>query len=215
MNTELLIVNAIYFLALINPVSKVFLLSSLNPQISQRELIKISINSSIAAYIILCLFTGAGLFLFSTVFKIDLYSLKIAGGIILSIIGLRAVTRGAFYEKAIDRKISSELEFSVVPLGAPLIAGPATITGAISLSSQHGFFLTIVSLTIALLINFFFMIGSFWIGKALQKIHATGAVIRITGLIVSAIAVQMALNGLKDWLGTIIYPNAIGLRHNT
>jgi multiple antibiotic resistance protein len=199
-----LLANTIYFLALINPVSKVFLLSSLNPQITQRELTKVSLNSSFAAYIILCMFTAAGLFLFKSIFKIDLYSLKVSGGIILSIIGLRAVTRGAFYEKAVERKISSELEFSVVPLGAPLIAGPGTITGAISLSSEQGFLITIISLTIALIINFFFMLGSFYIGKILQKIHAIGAVIRITGLIVSGIAVQMIFNGLRDWIEIIM-----------
>jgi len=208
MNIDQLIVDSIYFLALINPVSKVFLLSSLDPQISQKELTKVSINSSAAAFIILCLFTAAGLFLFKSIFKIDIYSLKVAGGIILSIIGIRAVTRGAFYEKAIERKISSELEFSVVPLGAPLIAGPGTITGAISLSSEHGFIMTTASLTIALLINFFFMVGSFWIGKFLQKMHAIGAVIRITGLIVSAIAIQMILNGLKEWIGIALRINS-------
>jgi multiple antibiotic resistance protein len=200
MDYQILIANTIYFLALINPVSKVFLLSSLNPSLSHKELFKVSLNSSFAAFIILSLFTAAGLFLFKSIFKIDLYSLKVAGGIVLSIIGFRAVTRGVFYEKAVERKISSEVEFSVVPLGAPLIAGPGTITGAISLSSEQGFWIAIVSLSIALLVNFFFMLGSFWIGKGLQKIHAIGAVIRITGLVVSAIAVQMIFNGLREWI---------------
>jgi multiple antibiotic resistance protein len=204
MNLEKLIVDVFYFLVLINPVSKVFLLTSLNPKISQKELLKVSVHSSIAAYLILSIFTIAGIFLFQNVFKIEIYSLKVAGGIILSIIGIRAVSRGAFYEKAVENKISSELEFSVVPLGAPLIAGPGTITGAISLSSEQGIFITIASLTVAIIINFIFMAGSFWIGKILEKIHAIGAVIRITGLIVSAIAAQMILNGLREWIEVIM-----------
>ena len=44
------------------------------------------------------------------------------------------------------------------------------------------------------------MLTSLQVGKALEKVNATGPIIRITGLIVAAVAVQMMLNGLGEWL---------------
>ncbi len=83
-----------------------------------------------------------------------------------------------------------------------MIAGPGTITGAISLSSEHGFWVTLCSVSLALLINLLLMLFATRIGLLLERLRATGPLIRITGLVVAAVAAQMVLDGLGSWLQT-------------
>lgn len=200
MNSMLVISNILYFLALINPVSKVFILCTLQPPCSRRELVMLSVRSTVVAFLILLVLTVCGDFLLRDVFRVNIYSLKIAGGLVLFLIGLTAVRRGRFFEET----LTHASDISIVPLAAPLIAGPGTMTGAISYASEHGIILTLVGVTLALAINLVIMLFSARIGQALERIHATGPLIRITGLIVAAVAVQMVLDGLGKWIGVYL-----------
>jgi multiple antibiotic resistance protein len=201
MNLKLIIESSLYFLALINPASKVFLLSSMDPPYSWKELRSITLKSNVAALLILWVLTCVGSFILKVVFHVEIYSLKVAGGIVLFIIGLTAVRKGRFFEKSIQ---DSHSDISIVPLAAPLIAGPGTITAAIAYASNYGEIMTMISLMVALLLNFLIMLGSKGIGRALERFSATGPLIRITGLIVAAVAVQMVLGGLGEWLRTAV-----------
>ena len=130
----------------------------------------------------------------------EIYSLQVAGGIVLFIIGLTAVRKGRFYEQDFQMV---RTDISVVPLGAPLIAGPGTIAAAVSFASTHGMSLTSLSMTMALLMNFLLMLSSVRLGRVLERFHVFGPLIRITGLIVTAVAVQMVLTGLSQWLASV------------
>ena len=65
-------------------------------------------------------------------------------------------------------------------------------------------------MTTALVGNFVVMLLSVWIGRILERLHAFGPLIRITGLIVTAVAVQMTLSGLAEWLGAALAPVQAG-----
>jgi multiple antibiotic resistance protein len=131
---------------------------------------------------------------------VEIYSLKVAGGIVLFIIGLQAVRNGKFYESSPNANMG---DISIVPLGAPLIAGPGTITAAISYSSASGVSNTLLAISVALALNFILMTWSLWIGKVLDRFQVIGPLIRITGLIVAAVAVQMILNGIGEWFAIL------------
>lgn len=199
-NFQLLLENSLYFLALINPASKLFLLSSIEPPLSRKKLLTLSLHSTAAAFIILLLVSVVGNFLLHSVFHVEIYSLKVAGGIVLFIIGLQAVRNGKFYESNPSGNLS---DISIVPLGAPLIAGPGTITAAISYSSASGVSNTLSAITVALILNLILMTCSQWIAKILDRFQVIGPLIRITGLIVSAVAVQMVLNGMGEWFASV------------
>lgn len=196
MNFAVVISSALYLLALINPASKVFVLSSIDPPFSRRELLHVTLRATIAGLGILLLLCAVGRFLLSEVFHVDMYSLKVAGGIVLFIIGLTAVRKGVFFEKG---DIAGRSEISIVPLAAPLIAGPGTITAAISYSSHYGLILAMIAIGLAVGGNFVVMLFSMQIGKFLARLHAIGPLIRITGLVVAAVAVQMTLGGIGEW----------------
>lgn len=201
MSTDAFVQTSLYFLALVNPASKVFILSSMEPPYSRRELLAVSAKATSVALLILLVLSAIGHVLLQGVFRVEIYSLQVAGGVVLFIIGLTAVRKGRFYEQDFH---GSKADISIVPLGAPLIAGPGTITAAISFASTYGIKLTALSLTVALVINFLVMLLSLWIGKILERFHAFGPLIRITGLIVTAVAVQMALTGISQWLASTL-----------
>lgn len=201
MTLTLLIENSLYFLALINPASKIFLLSSMDPPYTGDELRSVAVKSTVAALVLLYALTLMGSFLLQTVFHVEIYSLRVAGGTVLFIIGLTAVRQGRFFEK--DR-LNQSSDISIVPLAAPLIAGPGTITAAIAFASEHGQMLTLAAVTIAVFINFGFMLGSRWIGGVLERFSIIGPLIRITGLVVAAVAVQMILAGLGEWIRIVL-----------
>lgn len=206
MDVDVFVQTSLYFLALINPPSKVFLLSSMDPPYSRAELLKVSVTASSVALVILLVLSGIGHFLLHEVFRVEMYSLQVAGGIVLFIIGLTAVRKGRFYEQ----DFHGATDISIVPLAAPLIAGPGTITAAISFAATQGIAVTMISLAVALAVNFLVMLMSLWIGRILERLHAFGPLIRITGLIVTAVAVQMTLSGLSQWLGPILSPVPAG-----
>jgi multiple antibiotic resistance protein len=197
MDLDILTRTFLYFLALINPASKIFLLSTHQPVFDQKNLQAVAVRSTFVAFIILSLLALAGNFILVQVFQVNIYSLRIAGSVVLFLVGLSAVRHGRFYEES---SLKSTPDISVVPLAAPLIAGPGTITAAISYAALYGFWFTIICLSAALLVNLIAMLAARRIGSVLDKINAIGPLVRISGLIVMAVAVQMLLTGLEDWI---------------
>ena len=197
-----MIENALYLLALLNPVSKVMFLSSYNPPLKRLHIFELAWKSSLAALVILILLAGAGDLLLTRIFKVELYSLRITGGLIVFMIGWSAVREGRFHPKSESPGMPENFtDISLVPLAAPLIAGPGTIAAAISGTAEFGLLSTALSLTTAIGVNFVIMLFSPAINTFLGKVHAVGPLIRLTGLIIAAVAVQMIITGLKDCIG--------------
>ncbi len=192
--------NALYFLALLNPASKVLFLATYEPELTRKQIFELSWKSSGAAFLMLMLFEFVGLFVLKKIFRIDLYALQITGGLVIFVIGWLAVREGRFFQKREHEMRQDFNELSVVPLAAPLIAGPGTITIVISYSALYGNLSCMISVAIALTVNFITMLFSQPISRLLHLLHLTGPLIRITGLIVAAVAVQMVLNGITKWL---------------
>ncbi|MCM8771855.1 MAG: MarC family protein [Candidatus Omnitrophica bacterium] len=189
--------NFLIFLVLLNPVSKIVILSSLGIIEDFNELKKISLKSTATAMLILFIFSFAGTFILKKVFKIEIYSLQIVGGVVLFLIGLRALQKGEFFEIEKREKVS---DIAVVPIASPMIAGPATITASISQSAIFGSFITILSIFCALMINFVIMLFAGKINLILKRLNLLGPLIRITGLFIASIGINMTLTGIKTFL---------------
>ncbi|MFH0862587.1 MAG: MarC family protein [Candidatus Altiarchaeota archaeon] len=191
----------LYMVALINPISKVFILSTMAKRGCLREVFMVSVKSTLVAFAILMASALAGNFILHEVFHVEVYSLKVAGGIVIFYMGFRALTKGVFFEAKENGSIA---DMSIVPLASPLIAGPATITAAISMPAEYGIAATSLAIILGLSINLAIMSFSKTIGKFLNVHNFMGALIRITGLIVATIAVQMVLGGLESWIKLIL-----------
>ncbi len=115
---------------------------------------------------------------------------QIAGGAILFIIAARDLVHSAAEE---PRKLADD--FGVVPLGMPLIAGPASITTLILLTQTLGMWITLLALGVNLVLVVLAFAFSAQIGK---WIGMTGmrAISKIISLLLAAIAVSMVRHGL-------------------
>jgi multiple antibiotic resistance protein len=191
---------SLYLIVVINPVSKVAILASFAEKNDYRDVVMLAVKSTVYALIILALFTVGGTFIFERIFHIQLYSLKVAGGVILFSIGFTALSRGLFFEAKEDDDLTA---IALVPLASPMIAGPGSITASLSFSVEYGIVVTLAAVSLALAANCLCMLSIRSIYGLLHRYHFTGALIRITGLIVAALAVQMIFDGVKLWMASV------------
>ena len=91
--------NALYLLALLNPASKIMFLAAYQPALGRGRNFELSWKSSVAALLILILLAAAGQFLLGRIFRVELYSLQITGGLVVFMIGWTAVSKGRFVQK--------------------------------------------------------------------------------------------------------------------
>lgn len=189
--------NLLYMLALLNPASKILFLASYEPKLTKKQNLELSWKSSLAAFLILALLAGVGDFLLRRIFRVELYSLQITGGLVVFLLGWTAIREGRFIQKQQNEMRENFTDISLVPLAAPLIAGPGTIAAAIASTGQSGWGLTCLALSGAILINFILMLFAHSINTFLTKTHLIGPLIRLTGLIIAAVAMQMILSGLR------------------
>jgi multiple antibiotic resistance protein len=193
--------NTLYFLALINPASKILFLSAFDPPLNARQTFELSWKSNLAAFLMLSVFSLSGQVILQKIFHIEIYSLRISGGLILFFTGWMAVREGRFFQRqAKESRMADFTEISLIPLAAPLIAGPGTITLSLTLAAEYGQAHTLLIIILALLVNFALMIAALPINRMLLRIHLEGPLIRITGLVVATVAIQMILTGATEWL---------------
>lgn len=183
------------FLMLINPISKIAIVPMLIS--NKKELQELVIKSSLFGGALLIVFAFIGTFILDYVFHLDLSALMIAGGLIIFYFGFQALRKGVFFEFEQGKKL---VELAMVPLASPLIAGPATITLAIYNSTKHSPFYSSLIIVVAILLNLVFMYYSPAIRDVLNRYNLTGATIRIIGLFVASIGINMVLVGIKNFM---------------
>lgn len=199
-------VTTLYLLALINPISKVSILTSMSVEPLSVGFSKFTAQASAAAFAILLGAMVVGDWLLRSIFRVELYALQLAGGVVVFWMGLNALRHGVFFEHEPRLAMS---QMALVPLACPMIAGPATIAACIGLPSQQGLMVSSVALLLALGVNHAVMLCSRVIGRALNHHNVLGALIRITGLIVMTIGTQMALDGLRTWATVVRAPSGL------
>ena len=188
------------FLALINPIQKVFVVFSLQENYSRAELHRIVDKATVTAIGVLLLFLFLGEAILGYVFNLKIYAFQITCGIVLFYNGFVGLQKGAFL--TIDKNTRME-ELIAVPIAIPMIAGPATITAAVTMPAVYGRWMTIAAGILALLLNLLIMRNADRIGKFLVRQNMLMPLIRITALIVAAIGLQMILNGIETFVFAI------------
>jgi len=187
----------ITLLALINPVQKIFLINSLQERLSDKELSYISIKSSITAFVILMFFLFLGNLIFTYVFRIQLYSFRVTCGMVLLYSGWVALQQGVLINIGKDVRIR---DISSVPIAIPMIAGPGTITATVTFPAQYGALVTVLAVFAALVVNLIIMLYAKNIGRVMIKLNIMSPFIRIIGLIIATIGIQMIFDGGVEFL---------------
>ena len=195
--TAYFISSFITLLALINPVQKIFLINSLQERLTDKELRYISIKSTITAFVILVLFLFLGNVIFTYVFRIQLYSFRVTCGMVLLYSGWVALQHGVLINIGKDVRIQ---DISSVPIAIPMIAGPGTITATVTFPAQYGALVTVLAVFAALVVNLVIMLYAKNIGRVMIKLNIMSPFIRIIGLIIATIGIQMIFDGGIEFL---------------
>jgi len=190
--TEVFISTFVTLLALINPFQKIFVINSLQSQMTERELRYVSIKSSITALVILLLFLAMGNVIFTFIFKIQIYSFRVTCGMVLVYSGWNALQKGVLINIGKDERIQ---DIASVPIAIPMIAGPGTITATVTFPAQYGTLITVLAVIAAIGVNLIIMLSANRIGKFLIKLNLMSPIVRIIGLIIATIGIQMIFDG--------------------
>jgi multiple antibiotic resistance protein len=172
----------------IDPVglAAIFLALGRNVPVAKRRRIATQATWTGGIVALLFLFLGRVIFIAIGIGEGDF---QIAGGVILFIIAMRELTQTTTQEKE-----SLPDDFGIVPLGMPLIAGPATITTLLVISKSVGYGPTLV----ALAANLVLVALAFAQSERLERlIGQTGlrAISKIVSLLLAAIAVHIVRRG--------------------
>jgi MarC family membrane protein len=188
---------AVLLLLVIDPFGNVPIVISALANVRAGRRMRVVLRECAAAYAILLVFMLGGR-TFLKWMQLSEVSLAIAGGIILFLIALRMVfhhPEGVFGDPP-------GTEPFIVPLAIPAIAGPsalATVMLMVSRDPSHRV-AWIVALTIAMAIATVVLLGAYRLQRVLGE-RGMVAVERLMGLVLTAIAVQMLLDGVQAYIG--------------
>jgi MarC family membrane protein len=185
--------SAFLLLLVLDPLGNIpFVLSLLRNVPSERRP-RIIARECAAAVIVLIAFFLVGDVLLVAM-RLTNPALEIAGGLILFLIALRMVfppSGQELSEHAVDG------EPFIVPLAIPLIAGPSAMATVLLASSQTGqTLLWISAIILASVVNAAFLLASGWIARLFGKAGML-ALERLMGLILTTMAVQMLISGIR------------------
>lgn len=162
-------------------------------ELAKEEKKKIILQSMVTAGVLTISFIFIGKWIFN-ILGLKIGDFMVAGGILLFCIAILEIVGPEKKDKI------SQKDIGVVPLGTPLIAGPALLTTSFIIIEEYGLIATLLSVVVNILIT-----GAiFSISSIIQKIlgeTGTRALSKITNILLAAIAVMMVRRGLSSLLG--------------
>jgi multiple antibiotic resistance protein len=210
--------------ALIDPIGNVpvFAAATVGAQPAGRRRLALYIALFSLVFLTLIYVSGLSLLRF---FGISLSAFRIAGGILLFLLGLD-MARNDFTARFTDAAAGGEAALStgayakerferlVVPFAMPLLIGPGAISTVVIYAGEArpygaaGFFagFGVIALVSALIVPFFWTTSL--VSRLLGRIGMT-IVVRVLGLILCAMAVQFIIAGVGGSTHGVVRPDAI------
>lgn len=180
---------------IIDPLGNIPIFASVLGNFSPSDQRKIILRELLISLAILIGFQFLGGLLLSWI-DISIPSIKVAGGVILFMIALGMIfpsidTTGASPD--------ADGEPFIVPLSVPLIAGPSILAAIMAYSKQVGnSFTMLIGIVIAWAISFIILILT-PVVKRIMKDKALTACTRLMGLVLTFIATEMLLEGIRGF----------------
>jgi multiple antibiotic resistance protein len=173
----------------VDPLGILPLFLNLTGHLEQAQIRRIIIQSTSTALVVALAFIAIGKVVFNLL-GITFADFMIAGGVLLFVLSLSDMLS---FEK--KQNLTDHESLGAVPIGVPLIVGPAVFTTMLLLSSQYGVAPTVLALiaNIALVALTFFLADpiSRILGKAGSK-----TISKLASLILAAIGVMLVRRGI-------------------
>lgn len=163
---------------------------ALTERLDDRKRNVLAAEATLTAFVVSLLFLAAGKLVFSFL-GITESDFRVGGGIVLLVLAVYDL----LFSK--DRKQDPDSSVGIVPIGIPLIMGPAALTTIIILVDAHGYIWTIASLVVNMLI----VLGVFLQAKRIIKVMGKAgsrAVAKVAALLLAGIAVMMIRSGVME-----------------
>jgi len=165
---------------------------SLTNGMGKFERTKVVRASILTGFLVSLGFLALGKFIFAVI-GVTISDFKVAGGTILLVIAIHDLL---FPER--KRREPGD-NVGIVPLGMPLIVGPAVLTTTVIAVDTYGYLPTIVSLTLNLSFAWFVFSRANMLVRLLGEGGSKG-VAKVASLLLAAIAVMMIRRGISDIL---------------
>jgi multiple antibiotic resistance protein len=192
------------FLALfpiVNPFGGVPIFFSLTSDFSPRERNITALKTAVYVTVILVFFMFLGRFVLSF-FGISLPVIKIAGGLIVANTAWGMVTATSRITAAESHEASTKEDISLTPMAMPILSGPGSIGVVMGLAAHAESAVAYLGMVIAIIaiglaVYLFLRLG----GPLVARLGpgAAGAINRVFGFLILAIAVQLVWDGIADF----------------
>jgi multiple antibiotic resistance protein len=176
---------------------------------------RMAVKSTVVATLILFLFAFAGPWLLDHL-GISLDAFRAAGGALLFLIAIEMVfeKRQQRQKSRADQVLAEEEaagrldDISVFPIGIPMIAGPGSIaTAMLYMQNAGGNAMSVGIVVAAIAANLVLTLLIFLAASPLMRLmgqSTAGAITRIFGVILSALAVQLMIDGITGAFGLAV-----------
>lgn len=156
---------------------------------------RVAVREVVIAFLVLLAFMLGGS-TFLSLMRLSERSLEVAGGVILLIIAMRMI----FTDDSGVYAADSGREPFIFPLAVPLLAGPSAMATVLLLASRQPDRLTswIGALTLAMAVSGMVLLAADRIRRLLGA-SMVSAIEKLMGLVLTAVAVEMILAGLKRY----------------
>jgi len=196
-------------LAMVDPVGTVPVFLGLTAAVTRGERRRIARRAVLVASAVLTLFAVAGQPLLRAL-RISIPAFQIAGGVLLFLIAVDMLFARRSGVRQTPEETADALgrhDVSVFPLAIPLLSGPGTITATVLLVSRaagDGGQLTMVAaaVVVTMATTWLVLLGAEAVQRALG-VTGIHVLTRVMGILLSALAVQMILDGLRAAGGVV------------
>lgn len=192
-------VAIVTIIAVLNPFGNLPLFIAMTEQVPIRLRQKLFRNILWVAFLIVLLFLFSGSFIMQYLFRVNLDSLRIAGGLVIVVMSLKNLL---FSQTQQDFSTYKDLEFSellkhsIIPMAFPMLVGPGTLSTVVIIAEESNMLIA----TSAVITSFIFLLILFYFSAMIEKIlgHLVLYVLsRISLIFIVAVGVQMIVTGLQ------------------
>ena len=186
----------VLLLLVLDPIGSLPVFIAVMRNVAPERRMRVALRESALAFAALLAFMVTGQ-AFLSLMRLSERSLEVAGGVILLIIAMRMIFATGAEVYAADGQAREPFIF---PLAVPLLAGPSAMATVLLLASRQPERLLdwVGALTVAMLFSALVLLAADrirrWIGSSMVS-----AVEKLMGLVLTAIAVEMILAGLKRY----------------
>lgn len=194
------------FLTIINPLSLIPVFLTMTAPLTRPERRITALKATLTAFLVMLFFGFFGKFIFDF-FNISTNGLRVVGGILFFIIGFDMLQARFSSIKLRNEEVKEYIsDVSITPLGIPMIAGPGAITNSVILMDKaRTTEEKLILVGVMLLVSVNTLLTLLLAGSIKRLMGDTGnkVMMRLMGLIVMVIAVELFFDGLQPFVREI------------